>query len=138
MRQVFKLAIEEVVIGCRGSLQKGMRILVERTGGKDTQTSCFGAVSYMITKAHSIYGRMRPKLRRGKHKRLLISSIKTEAACKAGWEALTALRRVNINRLGKLLGPQPQWRFNKANGFLSRDTKGGIDWWRYRKEIFQS
>jgi hypothetical protein len=51
-----------------------------------------------------------------------------ESSCQAGWEASTAIRRINLERARKPPGPKPQWKFNKVNGFLSRDTKGGIDW----------
>jgi hypothetical protein len=50
------------------------------------------------------------------------------------WEATQAIQRLDIKR--NKSGKKPVWRWNKANGKLSRDSKrGGIDWWRYRKEI---
>jgi DDE superfamily endonuclease len=32
-------------------------------------------------------------------------------------------------------GKKPQWRFSKKTGKLTRKIKGGIDWYRYTKEI---
>lgn len=32
-------------------------------------------------------------------------------------------------------GRKPKWTFNKANGLLKRDGKGGIDFWRYLTEV---
>ena len=56
-----------------------------------------------------------------------------EPACRQEWEISNGLRRVNLRR--KPGGPQPLWRFNEKNGKLIRDNKGGIDWYRYWKEI---
>ena len=42
-----------------------------------------------------------------------------------------------IKRLGLITkpGPKPQWRWNKKNGKLVRESKGGIDWYRYQTKI---
>lgn len=52
---------------------------------------------------------------------------------KLEWEIETALRRVRITR--NMPGKKPVWNFTKANGKLVRDSKGGIDWYRYQKLI---
>jgi transposase len=54
-----------------------------------------------------------------------------EIAKKAEWEVVNGVRRLNITR--NLSGSKPVWRWNKKNGKLSRDGKGGIDWYRYWK-----
>ena len=44
------------------------------------------------------------------------------------------MRRLGLRNKG---GKTPTWKFSKAQGRLVRDNKGGIDWWRYRKEILE-
>jgi hypothetical protein len=56
-----------------------------------------------------------------------------EPIAKTEWELSTGLRRVNLRRLPG--GKKPQWRWNEKNGKLVRKEKGGIDFWRYYKEI---
>lgn len=53
-----------------------------------------------------------------------------EPAAREAWELSTTMARLNLRR--KTPGKKPQWRWNKKNGKLGRDGKGGIDWWRYR------
>ncbi|EED15644.1 hypothetical protein TSTA_050820 [Talaromyces stipitatus ATCC 10500] len=56
---------------------------------------------------------------------------------KTEWELNTGLTRVQL-RSGKTPGRVPQWRWNKKNRKLVRESKGGIDWWRYQKvELFK-
>jgi hypothetical protein len=55
---------------------------------------------------------------------------------KQEWELETAMRRVHITRNAR--GRKPQWKFTKATGKLVRDGKGGIDWYRYQKEILHA
>lgn len=53
---------------------------------------------------------------------------------KAAWELETGMRRINLTR--NLAGKKPVWKHTKANGAIIRDKgKGGIDWYRYQKEI---
>ena len=33
-------------------------------------------------------------------------------------------------------GREPAWNWNWTNGRLERNSKGGIDWWRYNKVSF--
>jgi transposase len=54
-----------------------------------------------------------------------------EISKKAEWEVSNGIRRLNITR--NLSGLKPEWKWNKRNGKLSRDGKGGIDWYRYWK-----
>ena len=59
MRQAFKLAIEGVVIGFGGSLQKEMIRHIAKQDGRAFQTSCFGAVSHITSRALAISGKRR-------------------------------------------------------------------------------
>jgi hypothetical protein len=52
-----------------------------------------------------------------------------EAEKKIEWEVETGDRRINITR--NLRGSKPTWKWNVKNGKLVRDSKGGIDWYRY-------
>jgi transposase len=56
-----------------------------------------------------------------------------EAAARAEWELSTGLRRINLRRNPG--GKKPQWRWNRSTGKLVRKSQGGIDFWRYYKEI---
>lgn len=48
------------------------------------------------------------------------------------WELATKLGRLSlVTRSGR----KPQWRWNKKNGKLGREGKGGIDWYRYQTKI---
>jgi transposase len=61
-----------------------------------------------------------------------------EGKCKSEWEVANGLRRVNLKRPGKTPGKVPKWTFNKKNGKWVREKgKGGIDWWRYRKNVLE-
>jgi hypothetical protein len=55
-----------------------------------------------------------------------------EPLAKAKWELNTGLERLGLRSRP---GRKPVWKFTKATGKLSRSQKGGIDWYRYRKEI---
>ena len=37
---------------------------------------------------------------------------------------------------GNMPGREPAWNWNWTNGRLERNSKGGIDWWRYNKVSF--
>ena len=64
---------------------------------------------------------------------ILNAAIEPEA--KRQWELETAMRRMNLRQ--KPGGRVPQWKFTAATGKLVRDSKGGIDWWRYQKVILE-
>jgi hypothetical protein len=51
------------------------------------------------------------------------------------WELNTAMARIGLR--GKA-GVKPRWKFDKKHGKLVRDGKGGIDWYRYKKEILHA
>jgi hypothetical protein len=51
---------------------------------------------------------------------------------KAQWEINTGLRRLDLR---PKRGRKPQWRWNESTGKLVRKGQGGIDFWRYYKEI---
>ena len=53
---------------------------------------------------------------------------------KMAWELETGMRRVNLTR--NRPGKKPVWKHTKATGAIVREKgKGGIDWYRYQKEI---
>jgi transposase len=54
-----------------------------------------------------------------------------EISKNAEWEVSSGVRRLNITR--NLGGSKPVWKWNRKNGMLLRDSKGGIDWYRYWK-----
>jgi transposase len=56
-----------------------------------------------------------------------------EPEAKAAWEMETGIRRLNITRNPG--GRKPTWKWNARHGKLSRSKKGGIDWFRYQREI---
>jgi hypothetical protein len=58
-----------------------------------------------------------------------------EPICKAECELETAMRRVRIT--SKMPGKPPLWRWNKNTGKLVRDSKGGIDWYRYYRLVLE-
>lgn len=59
-----------------------------------------------------------------------------EPLLRAEFEISHSLRRTYLNRQAK--GKKPTWRWTEANGKLIRKGKGGIDWYRYWKEILLS
>ena len=54
-----------------------------------------------------------------------------EPIYKQEWELNTSMSRMRLR--GNMPGREPVWHWNKRNGRLERDSKGGIDWWRYNK-----
>ena len=50
------------------------------------------------------------------------------------WELTTGVNR-SMSLRGQPKGKKPVWKWNKKNGKLVRDSKGGIDWYRYGKLI---
>jgi transposase len=67
---------------------------------------------------------------------LKAKNAEIEAHNKERWELETAMRRINITRNPG--GRKPTWRHTEATGaFIRRKGKGGIDWYRYQKEILK-
>ena len=56
-----------------------------------------------------------------------------EPLMRARWEISIGVRRLDLR--GQSKGKKPQWRWNKTNRKLVRDSTGGIDWYRYGKLI---
>jgi hypothetical protein len=48
------------------------------------------------------------------------------------WELNTSMGRLG---LVTKRGRKAQWRWNKKNGKLVRDSKGGVDWYRYQTKV---
>ncbi len=61
------------------------------------------------------------------------AAIKPEA--QAEWELSTAANRLRLD--SNVPGRKPQQNFTKENGAYIRDSKGGINWWRYRIVILE-
>lgn len=51
---------------------------------------------------------------------------------KEEWELLNGMKRTGLKGLG---GPKPTWVWDKKHGKITRDGKGGIDFWRYQQTI---
>jgi len=61
-------------------------------------------------------------------------NAKLEAQCKLKWELSTQIRRMKIT--WNISGKKPKWKWYEKTGKLKRKaSKGGIDWYRYYKEI---
>ena len=61
-------------------------------------------------------------------------NARLEPECKLEWEIETRMKRLNIRR--NVGGLKPKWRFTEKTGKLERKaSRGGIDWYRYYKEI---
>jgi hypothetical protein len=58
---------------------------------------------------------------------------KLKATARAEWELSSGLRRINLRRNPG--GKKPQWRWNQSTDKLVRKSLGGIDFWRYYKEV---
>ena len=56
-------------------------------------------------------------------------NVALEPLMRAQWEISTGVQRLRLH--GQPQGKKPQWKWNKKNGKLVRDSKGGIDWYRY-------
>lgn len=72
-----------------------------------------------------------PKEKREAEKWLEEKNAALEPICKEEWEIENSMRRLRITR--NIPGRKPTWQWNKKNGKLVRDSKGGIDWYRYYK-----
>ena len=55
-----------------------------------------------------------------------------EPIMRDAWELETKMRRLSLTTKP---GRKPQWRWTKATGKLVRDSKGGIDWYRYQTKV---
>jgi hypothetical protein len=72
--------------------------------------------------------------KRAAQKEIDVMNAANEPLFKADWELETAMKRTGLrNKPGK----KPEWRFTKDTKKLVRDSNGGIDWYRYRKEILE-
>ena len=74
--------------------------------------------------------RTETKVERAKNDEYLAQiNLILEAIKKEEWELNTAMRRLQTTR--SMRGSKPKWRWTKDTGKLVRDSKGGIDWFRY-------
>jgi len=59
-------------------------------------------------------------------------NMELEPVLRAEWELNTSMGRLGLrNKPGK----KPEWKWDKKHGKLERNSKGGIDWWRYCAEV---
>jgi hypothetical protein len=63
---------------------------------------------------------------------LAARNILLEAPAREEWELNNGMRRMALRNLR---GAKPKWRFKKEHGKLTRQGRGGIDWYRYQKEV---
>ena len=63
---------------------------------------------------------------------MILLNKRLESEAKSNWELETAMRRMKLRNSG---GRQPRWIWDKKHGKVVRDGKGGIDWYRYQKNI---
>ncbi len=66
-----------------------------------------------------------------------IAAINTaiEPEVRAEWELSTEANQLRLD--SNVLSQKPKWNFTKKNGAYLQDSKGGIDWWRYRIVILE-
>ena len=57
-----------------------------------------------------------------------------EPICRQEWELSTSMARMRLR--GNMPGHEPAWNWNRMNGCLEWNSKGGIDWWWYNKVSF--
>ncbi len=55
-----------------------------------------------------------------------------EPTAKEAWELETFMRRMGLRNKA---GPKPKWKWDQNHDKVVRKDKGGIDWYRYQKEI---
>ena len=55
-----------------------------------------------------------------------------EEDAKTQWELEVGMRRMGLQNQG---GRRPVWKWDKQHGKIVREGKGGIDWYRYQKNI---
>ena len=76
-----------------------------------------------------------PAEKREADKWIAIQNELLEPLCKAEQEIENGMRRLRIIR--NMSGPKPKWKWTKTTGKLVRDSKGGIDWYRYYKCVLE-
>lgn len=64
-------------------------------------------------------------------------NTRLEPALRAEWELVNGMRRLRATR--NTPGKKPTWKWTEKNGKLVRNSsKGGINWYRYKREILES
>ncbi len=92
----------------------------------------WGCFSYDKKGPCHIYTPETKKEREAAQKQIDTLNEELEPIQRASWELNTGVARLGLrNKPGK----KPTWRWNKTNGKLVRDGKGGIDWWQYQSKV---
>ena len=85
----------------------------------------------MIRKALSISDLQTAQQKQQATKEIENLNRELEPIYKQEWELSTGLSRMRLR--GNMPDREPVWHWNKKNGRLERDSKGGIDWYWYNK-----
>jgi transposase len=93
----------------------------------------WGAFSYDHKGPCHVWKPETAKDKKAAEKDLVVWNAQLEPVLQDEWELNTPMQRLGLrNRPGR----KPEWKFTKANGKLVREAKkGGIDWYRYQKEV---
>lgn len=131
-----------VVLGHRRGGVRVRRTATERYNKTCIRRRWKGVSEFMFWGAWT-YDRKGPchiwKAETAKEKKTAIEDLKqmneaNESIAKINWELETGIKRMNLRR--KPGGQPPTWKYDKAHGAAVREgKKGGIDWYRYQKEI---
>jgi transposase len=127
-----------VVLGHRRGAVKVWRTTEDRSDPTVIRRRWKGVTEFMVHAAFSydykgpihIFMPETAQAKKLAEREITIMNQENEAAFKAEWELNTGLQRMGLRNKG---GRKPTWRFSKKNGLLIRESKGGIDWYRYRK-----
>lgn len=129
-----------VVIG-----QRRGAVRIWRTSDESTNPTCvrrrYKGYSDFMVWASFTYDRKGPlhiwnpettQEKRQAERDIALLNEQLEPIKKAEWELNTSMSRLGLRGIR---GPKPEWKWNKKNGKLERDARGGIDWYRYQKEV---
>jgi len=97
-----------------------------------SQFMFWGAFSYDKKGPCYVWPKETAKEKKENDKALEALNKELEPVIRAEWELNKPMERLGLRTKR---GRKPQWRWNKKNGKLVRDSKGGIDWYRYQKHI---
>nr|KMM66459.1 hypothetical protein CPAG_02798 [Coccidioides posadasii RMSCC 3488] len=120
MKLLWFLGIEEEQFMYGEDPQKLMILPVYAGDGRSPQISCFGAA--LQTAA----------AKRQAQKELDALNIDREIKAREEWELVNGIHRLRIR---PNCGRKPTFKFTVKTGKLVRRGKGGVDWYRYQKEV---
>lgn len=97
-----------------------------------TEFMFWGSFSYDKKGPCHIWEKETPQEKRNAERMLEELNNEAETTAKAEWELRTAMGRLGLRNKG---GRKPMWKWCRKTGKLTRDSQGGIDWWRYQQKI---